>query len=71
VIGVARPGPEATVPSLDLAVSSCKNKLFNRRYTGSLSLHTHQRYATLELHSLPPPRFGKPATYDISATLRR
>jgi Domain of unknown function (DUF4124) len=71
ILGLARPGPVATEPSLDLTVSSCKDRVFNRRYTGSLALYTRQKYATLQLISLPPPLFGKPATYDISATLKR
>jgi hypothetical protein len=71
VLGIARSGPVSTVPNLDLTVSSCMNKVFNRRYTGSLSLYTRQKYATLQLYSLPPSLFGKPATYDMSATLRR
>jgi len=71
VLGVARPGPVATVPSLDVTLSACKEPLFNRRYTGSLGLYPQQRYATLQLLSPPTPLFGKVATYDISATLRR
>ncbi len=71
ILGLVRPGMVATVPDLDLTVSSCKERVFNRRYTGSLALYTKQRYATIQLISLPPGPFAKPATYDISATLRR
>lgn len=71
IVGVALPGPVLTMPDLDLTVSSCNNRVFNRRYTGSLVVHAHQEAATLRLRSLPPPVFGKPATYDISATLTR
>ena len=71
VAGLVRPGPAATEPALDITVSSCRERAFNRRYTGSLVLYSRQKYAALHLVSLPGPRFGKPATYDMSATLRR
>ena len=71
IIGSTRPGPRPTMPDLDLTVSSCKERVFNRRYTGSLVLDAREQSATLRLRSLPPPLFGKPAIYDISATLRR
>src|SRR5215468_6292687 len=45
IIGVVGPGPVATVPSLDLTMSSCKDRVFNRRYTGTLTLHTYEQYA--------------------------
>lgn len=69
ILGVARPGPLPTEPALDLTVSSCKDRVFNLRYTGSLALYVRQRYATLHLVSLPRPVVG--TTYDISATLQR
>jgi len=71
ILGLARPGPAATVPSLDVTVSSCRDRVFNRRYIGTFALYSRQKYATLQLVSLPPPLFGKPATYDITATLKR
>jgi hypothetical protein len=69
IIGVARPGPLPTEPALDLTVSSCKDRVFNLRYTGSLALYVRQRYAAIHLVSMPRPVVG--TTYDISATLQR
>jgi hypothetical protein len=71
VLGVAGPGPVATVPGLDVTLSAWKEPLFNRRYTGSLALYPQERYATLQLLSPPMSPFGKIASYEITATLRR
>jgi hypothetical protein len=71
LLGVARPGSVATVPSLDVTLSSCKEPLFNRRYAGAIGLYLEQRYATLQLLSPPMSVFGKIATYDMTATSRR
>jgi hypothetical protein len=69
IVGVARPGPLPTEPALDLTVSSCKKRAFNRRYTGTLALNARDRYARLHLVSLPRPLAG--STCDISGTLQR
>jgi hypothetical protein len=71
VLGVARPGPVATVPSFDLTLSECRHAVFNRRYSGSLGLYTQQRYATIQLISVPSLFAAQAATYDISGTLKR
>jgi len=71
ILGVARRGLASTEPDLDLTVSACKDRAFNRKYTGALVLYARQQYATIHLHSGPPPLFGKPAAYEIAATLRR
>ena len=71
IVGVAGPGPAPTEPSLALTVSSCSQAAFNRKYTGSLVLHPRDGYASLHLVSLPPSKYRKAVTYDISATLKR
>ncbi len=71
IVGAAGPGPVPTEPSLAVTVSSCSHRAFNRKYTGSLVLHPRDGYATLHLVSLPPSKFGKAVTCDISATLKR
>jgi hypothetical protein len=71
VLGIARPGPVATVPSLDVTLSECRDAAFNRRYSGSLGLYTAQRYATIQWISVPSLFAAKVATCDITATLKR
>ena len=71
IAGAAGPGPAPTEPSLALTVSSCNQKAFNRKYTGSLVLHPRDGNARLHLVSLPPSKYARAVTYDISATLKR
>jgi hypothetical protein len=70
VLGLAVPGPVATVQSLDLTLSSCKESIFNRRYSGSFAIYPQQKYAAIQLIS-SSVLTEKPGAYSITATLRR
>jgi hypothetical protein len=70
VLGLALPGPVATLQNLDVTLSSCNESTFNRRYSGSFALHPQQKYAAIFLIS-SSVRIEKPGAYSITATLHR
>ena len=68
LLGLASPGAAPTVMTLDVTLTGCQFKAFNRRYSGSFSLYSAAKHTQLNLISISNLA-GE--MFDIKATLRR
>lgn len=70
LLGLASPGLVPVMLNLDVTLSNCSAKLFNRRYHGTLSMNAKSRTAQLYIRALQIG-IGQAVTADIKATLAR
>lgn len=70
VLGIASPGFTPAMLNLDVTLSNCPAKLFNRRYHGTLSMNSAKQIAQLNLHA-QQIGIGQVVAADIKATLAR
>jgi len=70
LLGLASPGYTPTMLNLDVTLSNCPAKLFNRRYHGTLIMNAKQRTAQLYIRALQIG-IGQAVNADIKATLAR
>ena len=70
MLGLASPGYTPAMLNLDVTLSNCPAKLFNRRYHGTLSMNPKQRTAQLYVRALQIG-IGQAVNADIKATLAR
>lgn len=68
ILGVASPGPMATILTLDVSFSGCEYALYNRRFSGTLALYVRDKSTQLSLQSFAPMLTEQ---FDIKATMRR
>lgn len=70
LLGLASPGFAPTMLNLDVTLSNCPAKLFNRRYHGTLIMNPKQRTAQMSIRALQIG-IGQAVNADIKATLAR
>lgn len=70
MLGLASPDYTPTMLNLDVTLSNCPGKLFNRRYHGTLVMNVKNRTAQLSVRALQVG-IGQAVTADIKATLAR
>lgn len=69
--GIAAPGPVRNMLTIDVTLSGCRYKDFNRRLTGTMMLVSAQKHVQFRLYAVPV-RIGRPAqSFEIKGTLRR
>jgi len=70
-LGIAQPSSVVTLLSLDVSVTGCQQSVFNQRYTGTLGVYPHDKYAAVYVISTPTLLSKKAAVYTITGTMRR
>lgn len=69
--GIASPGIAPSILNLDITLSGCTFKKFNRRLTGSLALYPTEKRTQLWIYAHPVDLLNPGWSYEIKGTMRR
>jgi len=69
--GIASPGIAPTILNLDITLSGCTFRKFNRRLTGSLALYPAEKRTQLWIYAYPVDLLNPGWSFEIKGTMRR
>ncbi len=69
--GVASPGFTPTMLNVDITLSSCQQKEFNRRLAGTLVLSTSQKYVSFSVQGTYIVPYAPGQYFEVKGALRR
>ena len=69
--GIASPSTMPTILNLDITLTDCAFKKFNRRMSGTLALYPAEKRAQFWIYAHPVDLFNPGWSFDIKGTMRR